>query len=195
MVKYLFTVLCNFIVALLLAQDASLPFDSVSFSFGKISYNNKAYTGSLIATYPDGSNKASANVVDGLYEGSVRTFYPGGQTHINIRFVNGQPEGILRAYYPNGEQKLQAKVQGQAREGGCNVKNISYWVYYQNKYKQKFKGSARLKFLTVEGLSSYAIGYMPANKIEAFALYDNKLRNSGKFIENSAEMYFPFERP
>lgn len=192
MVKPVLALLCFLFTSILMAQDESMPFDSVTFEFGKITYQNKNYTGSLIAFYPDGGNKASANVVDGLYEGSVRTFYPNGQTHINVRFSKGEANGILRAYYPNGEQKLQADVQGQAREGGCDVKNISYWVYYQNNYKQKFKGSARLKFLSSEGLSSYGLNYMPAHKITSFALYDNKLRNKGKFIENSAEMYYPF---
>ena len=195
MVKYIF-IACSLLWAnLALAQgdeSLSLPFDSVQFSFGEIIYQNKPYSGTLYEKYADGGNKASANVVNGKYNGSVRTFYPGGQTHFTLRFEDGEAKGTIRVYYPNGEMKLQANLGKTAREGGSNVKNISYWVYYQSSYKQKFKGSARVMFLTKEGLTCSSLGDMPANKIYAFGIFDNKLKNNGKFIANSALMYYPF---
>lgn len=195
MVKYILILgafICSTIVFGQDDETTGLPFDSVEFSFGEISYQNKPYTGTLYDRYADGGNKASANVVNGKYNGSVRTFYPGGQTHFTLRFDDGEAKGTLRVYYPNGEMKLQVNLGGTAREGGSNLKNITYWVYYQSNYKQKFKGSGRIMFLTKEGLTCSALGDMPANKIYAFGIYDNKLKNNGKFIANSALMYYPF---
>lgn len=173
-------------------NETGLPFDSVEFSFGDIFYNGKLYTGTLYALRADGSKKASANVANGRYAGAARTYYPSGQTHFTMRFKDGQAVGNIKVYYPNGEVKLLANLGGTAREGGSNVRNINYWVYYQSNYKQKFKGSGRIMLLTKEGLSTQRLSEMPMDRVYAFAIFDNRVKNGGKFIPNSAEMYFPF---
>lgn len=195
MVKNLVLVISFFIAQIGFSQneqDQGFPFDSVEFSFGDILYNGKLYSGILYANRADGSKKASANVINGRYAGSVRTFYPSGQTHFAMRFQNGEAVGNIKVYYPNGEVKLQANLSGDAREGGSNVRNINYWVYYQSNYKQKFKGSGRLMFLTKEGLTSQKLSEMPIDRIHAFRILDNRVKNGGRFISNSSEMYFPY---
>jgi hypothetical protein len=174
------------------AEKVGLPFDSVEFSFGDILYKGKLYTGILYANRSDGSKKASANVSNGRYMGAARTYYPSGQTHFTMRFQNGDAVGNIKVYYPNGEVKLQANLSGDAREGGSNVRNINYWVYYQSKYKQKFKGSGRVMLLTKEGLTTNRLSEMPFDRIHAFAIFDNRVKNGGRLIPNSSEMYFPF---
>lgn len=174
------------------SNNKGMPFDSVEFSFGDILYQGKLYTGLLYANRADGSQKASANVVNGRYMGAARTYYPSGQTHFTMRFVDGEAVGNIKVYYPNGEVKLQANLAGNSRDGGSNVKNINYWVYYQSKYKQKFKGSGRIMLLTREGLTTQKLSEMPTDRIYSFAIFDNRVKNGGRYISNSADMYFPY---
>lgn len=195
MVRLGFFILAFLAINSVQAQDSAeqgLPFDSVEFSFGDIFYKGKLYTGTLYALRADGSKKASANVSNGRYMGAARTYYPSGQTHFTMRFKDGEAVGNIKVYYPNGEVKVLANLGGNAREGGAKIRNINYWVYYQSNYKQKFKGSGRIMLLTKEGLTTQRLCEMPMDRVYAFAIYDNRVKNNGKFIANSSEMYFPF---
>ncbi len=180
--------------SLLFAQEnpvMKIHADSVEYNNGIITYQGKDYTGVLEAFYPNGDKKVVARVLMGQYHGPLRTYYENGQTHMTLTFKQGELVKSMAVYFDNGELKLRADVGEQERNGGNKVTNISYAFYRQTSMERGFKGSARMQLITHQGLSAYSNGFLPCNEIAGFRLFDNRLKNNGKFLEDSREVMAP----
>jgi antitoxin component YwqK of YwqJK toxin-antitoxin module len=125
----------------------AIEYEELNFNSERGYYENKLYTGLVIARYPNGRKKLESTFVKGVDDGQFREwdedgnliekanskggrlhgkyvrYYPSGQKHFETTYNEGEPKGEALEWHENGELKIKYYFKDGKENGSYTLWN------------------------------------------------------------------------